>query len=64
MFEFEILNDKMLVLVSGTAGRFLREQFFVEFIMHSANKVEHAAFLKYRNAQWADNHYMVVSIGG
>ena len=64
MYEFEILNDKMLVLVKGTVGRFLREQFFVEFIIRSVSKVENAAFLKYRNNQWAENHYMVISIGG
>lgn len=64
MFEFEILSEKMLILVTGTVGRFLQEQFFLDFIMHSAKQVPHAAFVKYRNAQWIGSQCMIVSIGG
>lgn len=62
MYEFEILSQEMKVLVKGQVERFLKEQFFVEWITPSAKAVENAAFFKYRATNWRNNTYMVLSI--
>lgn len=62
MYEFEILSQTMKVLVRGNAGQFLKEQFFVEWIVPSAKAVQDAAFLKYRATNWRDNTFVVLSI--
>lgn len=62
MYEFEILSQEMKVIVKGLVERFLKEQFFVEWITPSAKAVDGAAFLKYRATNWRDNTHMVLSI--
>lgn len=62
MYEFDILSQSMKILVKGTAERFLKEQFFVEWIEPSAKAVDGAAFVKYRASNWRDNTYIIKSI--